>query len=274
MEAEAFRRETSASVLRSRYTALGEWEDGRSTVGRIETDPTDAEYRILRTGDLVRLRSDGLLQVAGRCDRQIKISGYRVEPAEIETVVRRVAGVADVAIVAQRAGDDTTLVAAVVGDPQDISIVERVRSATRSCLPKYMQPARILLAEKLPRLPGGKIDAEAVLRLDASRFEANARLIGELMRSYPASERARQLVARAWVRTLGRTSLEAESTFEEAGGDSLKLLALIFRIEEQLGTTVPLDLIDEHLRPSEFAVALDQWLNRTTIAHDDDVPPL
>ena len=80
--------EVGELVLRSRYVALGEWEHGAVVAGRLRPDPVDPKRRILPTGDLVRLQRDGLLQIISRVDRQVKINGQRVEPAEVENALR------------------------------------------------------------------------------------------------------------------------------------------------------------------------------------------
>ena len=89
-------------VLRSRHIACGEWRDGRCVPGRMQPDPSQEGWRILRTGDLLRLGADGMLRFVSRADRQIKINGVRIEPAEIESVLRRTQGVADAAIIARK----------------------------------------------------------------------------------------------------------------------------------------------------------------------------
>ncbi len=68
-----------------------------------------------RTGDLVRLLPDGDLEFCGRIDDQIKIHGYRIEPGEIDGVLREHGGVRDV-VVLPRASEtgDKHLVAYVV----------------------------------------------------------------------------------------------------------------------------------------------------------------
>jgi len=156
-------------ILRSRYVALGTWEHGRCSIGRARPDPAAPNLRILPTGDLVLLRPDGLLQVIGRCDRQVKIRGQRVEPAEVEDALRRVPGVADAAVAARRNGEESSLLAFIVaGDPSDTALLHRVRSAARRALPNYMLPARFLLVERLPLLPGGKVDDQALLAIEAA----------------------------------------------------------------------------------------------------------
>lgn len=60
---------------------------------------------LYRTGDLARCLEDGGLEYVGRRDRQLKVRGARVEPGEIEDVIRRHPGVAH-AVVAVEDDDD------------------------------------------------------------------------------------------------------------------------------------------------------------------------
>lgn len=188
-------------VLRSRYVALGTWEHGRCATGRARPDPSEPHLRVLPTGDLVRLRPDGLLQVIGRRDRQVKIRGQRVEPAEIEDALRRVSGVADAAIATKCRGEETSLLAFIVADaPGDTALLDRVRAAVRMALPNYMQPARVLLIDRLPLLPGGKVDDRALLAIEA----VTPRRPSPVAHAPEASFRARGVAARAWRRGLDR----------------------------------------------------------------------
>jgi amino acid adenylation domain-containing protein len=99
---------------RGRLLSLGEWRQGRCEPGRLLADPDDPSGAILRTGDLVRRRPDGLLEFLGRTDQQVRIRGNRVEPAELEHVLLQVPEVADAAVLARRTAGDPVLVAFVV----------------------------------------------------------------------------------------------------------------------------------------------------------------
>lgn len=81
-------------------------------------------------------------------------------------------------------------------------------------------------------------------------------------RAAPATRRARKAVARAWVRVLHRHTLRADLPFDEAGGDSLRLIRLIFEIESQCGITLELAPFSGDLRPSDMARALDRYLSK------------
>jgi acyl-CoA synthetase (AMP-forming)/AMP-acid ligase II len=150
---------------RGRLMSLGEWHQGRCVPGRLLADPDDPAGAILRTGDMVRLRRDGLLEFLGRFDDQIRIRGNRVEPSEVEVVLRRMPGVADAAMLARRTAGDPVLVAFVVpASPTEPGL--------RAMLPSYSVPSRLHLLPALPKLPGGKIDPVALAQADdASRSD-------------------------------------------------------------------------------------------------------
>ena len=75
--------------------------------------------RVYRTGDLVRYRHDGVLEFLGRVDRQVKLRGFRIDPAEIEAVLTEHPAIKEAVVVAQEiATGDSRLVAHVVPGPE------------------------------------------------------------------------------------------------------------------------------------------------------------
>jgi acyl-coenzyme A synthetase/AMP-(fatty) acid ligase len=161
--------------VRGRLLSLGEWRQGSCVPGRLLVDPDDPSGAILRTGDLVRQRTDGLLEFLGRIDEQIHIRGNRVEPAEIEHVLRHTPGVADAAILARRTAGDPVLVAFVV--PALVPGVA-VEPAPHDAVSASLQdiPTTRLSEDATTRL---QADMTARLRDDATarlRDDATARL--------------------------------------------------------------------------------------------------
>ncbi|MEJ0020128.1 MAG: AMP-binding protein [Acetobacteraceae bacterium] len=151
-------------VVRSRYNALGEWRDGRCEPGRLIPDPADPGQRIYFTGDLARQASDGAYVVLGRKDRQLNINGQRVEPMEIEAVIREAPGVQDAVVLARTVDKATILMAFVTARPGiGAGVADTVRQALQHRLPGHMVPARIDVMCELPRLPGGKVDMVTLL---------------------------------------------------------------------------------------------------------------
>ena len=155
--------------IRSRYTAIGEWEDGRCVPGRLPADGACGDRRYAM-GDLVRVREDGVFVVIGRKDRQVKLDGHRVEPVEIEAILRAEPGVLDAAVLPVPAGGSTHLAAFVAaGDSPPPSLGAHLRGVLVDRLPLAMRPHRLHVVEELPLLPGNKIDAEALRLIDGQR---------------------------------------------------------------------------------------------------------
>lgn len=113
--------------------------------------------RYFRTGDLVQDVGDGLLAFRGRADRQLKIRGVRIDPAEVEVEVVRHTGVPGAAVIGVPMAGRTALVAFVVGDPHG-DAADRMLRRLRDALPAHLVPARLVVRADLPRTASGKTD--------------------------------------------------------------------------------------------------------------------
>ena len=159
-------------VVASRYLALGYWRDPDLTARAFTIDPADPKTRIFKTGDMGRMRPDGLLEYVGRNDQQIKLFGHRIEIGEIEFALAGCAGVEDAAVVVRR--DE-------VGLPRSLAAYVELRSGVQGLLPRdllsmltkrlpvHMISATLHVLEELPRLPHLKIDRVRLAELDAAR---------------------------------------------------------------------------------------------------------
>jgi acyl-coenzyme A synthetase/AMP-(fatty) acid ligase len=149
--------EAGELVMRSPYVALGEWRDGRVVAARMLPDPAG---RRLATGDLVRRDADGVLWTLGRIDRQAKIAGQRVEPAEVEAVLRAEPGLQEIVVWPVAAPAGMVLHAAFVPDPGEdpAALSKRLAARAAASLPGPLRPVAWKPCESLPRLPGGKVD--------------------------------------------------------------------------------------------------------------------
>src|SRR5262249_31008323 len=117
-----------------------------------------------RTGDAVERGVDGLLHFVGRIDHQLKVNGYRVEPAEIENAIHRAfPGCRSVVVRCDR-GKHRGLVAAIVATTGDRPAASAIREACASLLPSYMVPAHVVELPSWPVNANGKIDRAAVQR--------------------------------------------------------------------------------------------------------------
>jgi acyl-CoA ligase (AMP-forming) (exosortase A-associated) len=160
-------------VHRGALVALGYWNDPARTAQRFRPAPGQEPGLPLPepavwSGDTVRRDAEGYLYFIGRSDDMIKVSGYRVSPTEIESVLYATGLVAEAAAFGIEHPQLGQAVA-VIAVPADAQAIDTAASALlaecRRRLPAYMVPARVdLRTEPLPRNPNGKIDRN-LLRL-------------------------------------------------------------------------------------------------------------
>ncbi|MBP2330542.1 amino acid adenylation domain-containing protein [Kibdelosporangium banguiense] len=136
------------------------------TARSYRTDPLDPDSPAYRTGDLGRVRPDGLLEFLGRQDTQVKVRGFRIELGEIESVLNSDPAVAQAVVaVAGTAAEERHLRAFVV--PKDAGqdngqLPDRLLTTLRHSVPAYMVPTGIEVVPSLPRTASGKIDRLAL----------------------------------------------------------------------------------------------------------------
>ncbi|WP_165956519.1 amino acid adenylation domain-containing protein [Kribbella antibiotica] len=127
-------------------------------------DPQHPGEPAYRTGDLGRVRSDGLLEFLGRQDTQVKVRGFRIELGEIETVLNSDPAVAQAVVsVAGATAEERYLRAYVVPKAlADDDLPAALLATLRERLPAYMVPTGIEVVASLPRTASGKIDRLAL----------------------------------------------------------------------------------------------------------------
>jgi amino acid adenylation domain-containing protein len=208
------------------------------TAERFVPDPfgPDAGARLYRTGDRACWRPDGTLRFLGRTDDQVKVRGYRVEPGEIEAVLRAHPDVADAAVTPVTVAGFTQLAAYVVprgaaSDPDGL------RAHLKRALPEYMVPAFITLLPALPQTRNGKLDRSRLPDPVADAAAAD----DEADRS-PQE----QIVAGIWASCLGMPSVGRNANFFEIGGHSLLATKVMARIRSAFGVDLPLRALFEN----------------------------
>ena len=246
-------------IVRSRYLALGYWQDGRLQRDIFEGAPS---LSFLKSGDLVRLREDGLAELVGRTNRLVKIRGQRVDLGEIESVVRGSDQVADAAAVVRNADCKAPSLDVFVV-PRDLAKplrIEDLQAMMVRQLPTHMVPHRIHIIDTIPLLPGFKPDLAALANWNYAepRQAPNPARASQAPRS--EGNRVRKAVEIAWTKLLGRVSFEMGYSWGETGGDSLKAMELIFLVEKALDLSVPLEFLDQSTTPRALIDALDQLL--------------
>ncbi|GAA2586109.1 hypothetical protein GCM10010399_15170 [Dactylosporangium fulvum] len=208
--------------------------------------------RSYRTGDRVRLRADGRLDFAGRFDDQLKVRGFRIEPAEVENHLLACPGVTGAAVAAH----DGALVAYVAGSAP----ADALRARLAAQLPGHMVPDRWITLDSLPRTPTGKIDRRSLPPPVADRPGPSA----------PPRTDAEQLIADIWAEVLGLDGVGVDDDFFALGGHSLLAVRVAARLRAMTDLDLPIRLLFTHRRLADLAAAVEQRLLDDLAGLSDD----
>ena len=205
--------------------ALGYWKRPELTAERFPPDPfvADPEARMYRSGDLCRWLPDGNLEFLGRLDDQIKLRGFRVEPGEIETLLRGHAAVRQCAVVAQQDAGEMHLVAYVVPQAEHLSPQE-LRGYLADRLPAYMVPSAFVALDALPLADSGKVDR-------TNLPSPLPRALGAF--AAPVTPEQADIAA-VWRSVLDHPRVGLDDNFFDLGGTSLALIQAHSRLTADL----------------------------------------
>ncbi len=253
------------------------------------------KVRIYRTGDRVCALPDGELLYLGRCDRQIKLRGYRIEPGEIESQLMQHPYVQQSAVLAYSGfanadkQSEIRLIACVslksaakanVISPE--SLLEQMSGQLLDFLsrqlPAHMLPSTIVLLDEMPQTTNGKMDYQALLarlpeylsewqqkELQQKKQEGSVLHIPQT----PLESRLRDI----WSEVLQQQQIGCDQNFFALGGHSLHALRIAARIEQQLAVRISLaeflqcQTIKQLAHLLESRMAGGDRVSHNTIAH-------
>jgi len=203
--------------------AAGYWKDAEKTARRFIRHPQTNE-RLYLTGDKGRYRHDGVIEFLGREDQQVKVRGYRVELGEISATLLDDPRVSEALVrwLPTAAGNQLVAYAVVAGNEWDASAA---RQFLEQRLPDYMVPQLYIQLDEFPLTANGKVDVQALPSPAQDTPQSTT------MEKLPRSE-AERAVWRAWAEVLGRQSLRVDENFFDAGGDSLRLIDVMNRLNQ------------------------------------------
>jgi len=214
-----------------------------------DTFATTPGTRLYRTGDYARMNGDGDLEFVGRTDRQVKIRGHRIEPAEVEAAIARLPGVQDAVVAMHGDASDTRRLNAYVVPANGAQLApDDLWNRLRRTLPDYMVPAGIVLLRALPMTPSGKVDRAALPDpVDLVEQRKGARVAPRDPLEYA--------IASIWQDLLGTERISIHDDFFDIGGHSLLAARMMDRVERACGV----------------GTSLVTLLHEPTIAHLADV---
>ena len=225
--------------------AQGYYANPEMTAARfVELAVGDARVRAYRTGDFVRQDNTGALHYIGRKDQELKIRGMRIDLGDIEASLQRCGGVAQAVVVARPCGDGTQVIAYIRRAADAGDSLEDTLAELRRALPAYMMPDRLLAVEEFPLNQNGKIDVARLPLLATAAAQHRQ----------PAQSAHEAVVHGIWRKVLGHDGFGRDTSFFEAGGDSLVLMAVKRELDLHYGRDI--DLVTIYGSPSVATLAL------------------
>lgn len=200
--------------------------------------PNGVPVRAYKSGDVAVRSPDGELFYRGRCDDQIKVRGYRIEPREIEAVLLRDEHVAACCVLPYDYGEGDVRLVAYVTPAQAGGAAgwadartDELRRLAASELPGYMRPSAHVILDTLPMTPHGKIDKRA---LPAPESGARARAVQDAA----ATGREENFVLSVWRDQIGLRSIDLHDDFFDHGGTSLALIRSLSVLKKHYGIEI------------------------------------
>ncbi len=234
-------------VIRTPFRSLGYANSPEETARRFVPNPyrADSDDLVYLTGDRGRYRADGVLEILGRMDFQVKVRGVRIELNEVTAALATHPEVQSTVVIAREDEPGRKyLVGYVVARGSAADLPWRLTDHLRRLLPAAFVPEAIVVLDRLPLTPNGKVDRKAL--------PAPVRPERVISAVEPRNLTERQVMD--LMRELLRDGrLGPEDNFFEAGGHSLLALQLMAGIRKLLGVEVSLRVLFE--QPTAVAVA-------------------
>jgi acyl-CoA synthetase (AMP-forming)/AMP-acid ligase II/thioesterase domain-containing protein/acyl carrier protein len=228
----------------------GYWKRPDLTKTKFVQDPLEPSRKIYCSGDLGRFRPDGRLEFIGRKDARVKIRGYSIDMAAIESVLTTMPEVRRAVVKPiQATGMQKRLAAYIVLDSGEQLTGRDFRSYLASRLPAYMIPAYFTILDELPLTVTGKVNRQALPNPDLAREQ-------RLMPYRPPRDSFEADLAKIWEAEFRIPQIGLDDGFFELGGDSLTAARLFVAIEKRFGQYYPSSILLEHSSLEKLAAYL------------------
>ncbi|MBU3062100.1 amino acid adenylation domain-containing protein [Nocardia sp. NEAU-G5] len=206
--------------------------------------------RMYRTGDLVRWcerERRHELEYVGRSDHQVKIRGFRIELGEIDSALARHAAVEfSCTMGLPTPAGATALVSYVKPVEGTTPTAAELAAHLGDLVPNYMVPQSIMLLDRLPLTPVGKLDRRLLPKpLFGAEHDYRA----------PSTPAERALCA-AFAEALGVEQVGVDDGFFELGGNSLLATKVVSQLRSA-GIEMPVQLMFGDSTPAAIARRLD-----------------
>lgn len=187
--------------------------------GYLNRDELTKEYfvtknqRLYKTGDLCLRSANGDLEYVGRIDDQIKVRGFRIEPAEVEKHLKKHPAIDAAVVTAQKdfLNQNQLVGYFIVKAQHKEPSTKKLRSFLAKHVPDYMIPSLFVTIDSIPLTANGKLDKLALPKPQVTINQNYQAPVTDVQKS----------LAQIWSNELGITTIGLEDDFFELGGHSL-----------------------------------------------------
>jgi fengycin family lipopeptide synthetase D len=199
------------------------------TAEKFVSNPFIPGTRMYRTGDLAKWLPDGSIEYIGRIDHQVKLRGYRIELGEIEAALLSCPAVAEAVVLVNQAADGDQRLCAYVTAKQALHVPE-LRTFLSRVLPEYMIPAHYTILEAMPLTSSGKVDRQALLKLEAH--------VGSNLEYAAPKNEVEAKLTEIWAELLGLDRVGTQDNFFDIGGNSLLLVRMHGKLQADYSSRI------------------------------------
>lgn len=219
---------------------------------------------LYKTGDIVRYDEAGNIEYLGRTDHQVKIRGFRIELGEIENAVKEFHKVKEVVVLAKEDAIRSKYLSVYITFYENKNIDENIlRNFLKEKIPEYMIPADFIFLDSMPLTPNGKIDRNALIVMQATKFN------DEKIFANPKTP-TEEAVLEIWQEVLGQNKISVYDNFFNIGGHSLLATKIISRIRKSFDIELPLKTVFEKPTINEMADYIQTIIIKEVIEMSED----
>ena len=209
--------------------------------------PWSGKYeKAYKSGDRVKINREGTVDFIGRIDNELKISGLRINPHEIESALLSIEQVREAAIIVNQTNDGQKHLVACLAVDETYDLAN-IRLQMQRSLPKPMIPSVFKRYGTLPKNQAGKVD-----RLRLKQQTGTTKGAGALQR---VTETER-IIIQTWQEVLGLDSIAVHDDFFMLGGQSLQTIQVANRLSTAFKQEIPVNLLFENPTVSDLALML------------------
>ncbi|PKM51732.1 MAG: hypothetical protein CVV02_05575 [Firmicutes bacterium HGW-Firmicutes-7] len=180
---------------------------------------------IYKTGDLVRKRSDGIIEFVGRIDQQVKINGYRIECGEVEEYVTKIDEIIDAVVVVKEDLNKEKVLCCYYVSKRNL-LADEIRKSLLEKMPCYMIPSRFIQLREMPINQNGKIDRK-LLQNKPFIIEEDKELY------QPPRNQLEETLCQIWTEVLKtKKEIGIHDNFFNLGGNSLLAIQVIQKLRK------------------------------------------